>query len=154
MKKKKKKNNKWNIILHPKWPINLAGVFVLTRIRSRVNRNPFIEENSSAIDPRERERERESTIAWTLTAPYGRCTTFNPPLMKEAIRVHVANVAQHVPRSTRAYIVWIRVCVCVCVCVCVYRAHGSVHSQTRNFLKQARSSHLVAMTTSIFIHNE
>ena len=115
MKKKKKKNDKWNIILHPKWPINLAGVFVLTRIRSRVNRNPFIEENSSAIDPRERERERESTIAWTLTAPYGRCTTFNPPLMKEAIRVHVANVAQHVPRSTRAYIVCIHVCVCVCV---------------------------------------
>lgn len=36
--------------------------------------------------------------------------------MKEAIRVHVANVAQHVPRSTRAYIVCIHVCMCVCVC--------------------------------------
>lgn len=88
--RKEKKNDKWNI-LQPKWPINLAGVRSHA-ISSRVN--PLIEENSSTID---RKRERGSTIAWTLTAPYGRCTTFNPPLMKEAVRAHVANVVQHVP---------------------------------------------------------
>lgn len=50
--------------------------------------------------------------------------------------------------STRACIIRTR------VCVCAYRAHGSVHSWRRNFLKRARSSHLVVVTTSIFIHNE
>lgn len=113
MKKKKKKNDKWNIILHPKWPINLAGVFVLTRIRSRVN--PFIEENSSAIDPRERERERE----------YDR-VNFDRPLrslhdVQSPFNERSNSRSRGKRRSTRATLdscvhrLYTRVYVCVCV---------------------------------------